>query len=290
MGRTALVIVPHADDAAAFCGGTLAKLAAAGWRVVIVRVTDDSKDSLHLSTSETIQRNHDELREAAEILGAAEVIDLGFETDTLGDASELELRESFVRLIRQHRPYAVFGFDPFGLYEGNLDHVATARAVEEAFWTACFDKHYPGHLAVGLEPFAVCERWYFARRLPEVTHYEDVTEFLERKIDAFCAHRTMVANLVNMTALQVDTWGRRVPLLETARAGDPRPFLAAGIEAQAEEHARAAGFAADRRAEAFRLVRFGRWERLFQETSEPLPGIEPGPERASLDRLPKDRS
>ncbi|GAB4482216.1 MAG: hypothetical protein Kow0088_25030 [Anaerolineales bacterium] len=43
---TALVISPHADDAAAFCGATLAKLAAQGWKIVLVRVTNDSKDSV----------------------------------------------------------------------------------------------------------------------------------------------------------------------------------------------------------------------------------------------------
>lgn len=31
---TALVFSPHADDAAAFCGGTLAKLAHHGWKIV----------------------------------------------------------------------------------------------------------------------------------------------------------------------------------------------------------------------------------------------------------------
>ncbi len=44
--KTAMVISPHADDAAAFCGGTLAKLALDGWNVVLVRVTDDRKDSV----------------------------------------------------------------------------------------------------------------------------------------------------------------------------------------------------------------------------------------------------
>ena len=37
--KTVLVISPHADDAAAFCGGTIASLVADGARVVLVRVT-----------------------------------------------------------------------------------------------------------------------------------------------------------------------------------------------------------------------------------------------------------
>lgn len=47
--KTALVISPHAEDAAAFCGGTLAKLTRQGWKVILVRVTDDRKDSVELT-------------------------------------------------------------------------------------------------------------------------------------------------------------------------------------------------------------------------------------------------
>jgi len=35
-----------------------------------------------------------------------------------------------------------------------------------------------------LAPHSVCERWYFARRLTEVTTVEDITETLDAKIDS----------------------------------------------------------------------------------------------------------
>ena len=66
--RTAMVISPHADDAAVFCGGTLALFAAEGWRVILARVTDDRFDSVGLPVEETIRRNAEELRQAAECL------------------------------------------------------------------------------------------------------------------------------------------------------------------------------------------------------------------------------
>ena len=47
MGRnTTMMIAPHADDAALFCGGTLAKLAREGRQIVLVRVTNDDRDFL----------------------------------------------------------------------------------------------------------------------------------------------------------------------------------------------------------------------------------------------------
>ena len=83
--KTAMVISPHADDAAAFCGATLAKFAEDGWKVILVRVTDDRKDSVGLSIDDTIEKNTQELHQAADILGITEIVELGFETDVLAD-------------------------------------------------------------------------------------------------------------------------------------------------------------------------------------------------------------
>ena len=179
--KTAMVISPHADDAAAFCGATLAKFADDGWKVILVRVTDDRKDSVGLSIEDTIEKNTQELHNAAKILGITEIIELGFETDILADIPLGKIRERFVYLFRKHQPYTVFTFDPDGLYENNQDHVRVAQAADEAFWVSCFDKHYPEHFAEGLEPFSVCERWYFARELPKITHFEEIAGTIEKK-------------------------------------------------------------------------------------------------------------
>ena len=284
MTRTALVISPHADDAAAFCGATLAKYSDEGWRVVLVRVTDDAKDSLGLTIEETKRRNAEEMREATRALGVTEIVELGFATDCLADVSLVALRERFVYLLRKHRPYAVFSFDPFGMYEGNMDHVRVAQAVEEAFWVACFDLHHPEHFAEGLAPFSVCERWYFGRDLPGANRAEDVTATVERKIEALCAHRTMMRNTINQFLLQAATWGRRVPPLEMARDGDIRPLMSIAIGEQARQVAEKFRLGEDRSAEEFRLVRFGDMEDLLQGMSEPIEGVTPGPRRPGLDQ------
>ncbi len=279
----AMVISPHADDAAAFCGGTLAKFAAQGWRVVFVRVTDDRKDSFGLTVEETIRRNRQELEQAAPILGVAEIVDLGFETDCLADVSEVALRERIVYLLRKHRPYAVFTFDPFAPYENNQDHLRVAQAVDEAFWVSCFDLHHPEHFAEGLRPFSVCERWYFARSLPQPNHVEDVSDYMEEKVEALCAHRTMMRHTMHQYRLQLETWGRRMPWLEESIEGDLRPLLALFLQEQANAVAKAFGLPEGRMAEAFRLVRFGDLEPLFQEFSVPIEGAEEAPQRPGLD-------
>lgn len=281
--HTALAICPHADDAAAFLGGTLTKLADEGWKTIIVRVTDDAKDSVGSTREATLARNTAELAVAARMMGVSETVELGFPTDCLGDVSEVSLRERMVYLFRKYRPYAVFTFDPFGLYEGNMDHIVTAQAVEEAFWVSCFDLHHPEHLAEGLKPFSVCERWYYGRNLPGRNYFIDITDQFERKIAALCAHDTMMRNLVNQLRLQAQTWGRRVPVLEEAFTGDLRPLLTQWMTLKGEAEAYAGGLPAGRLAESFRLVRFGGFEELMQRMSEPIPGAPLSVPRPGLD-------
>lgn len=281
---TALAILPHADDAAAFCGGALAKFAAEGFRVVLVRVTDDGKDSVGLSLEETARRNAEDFREAARRLGAAEVVELGYPTDGLADVSLVGLRERIVWLFRKHRPYAVFSFDPFGLHEDNRDHVRVAQAVYEALWVSAFDLHHPEHFKEpGLKPCSVCERWFFAREHIKANYVLDVTEHLPKKIDAFVAHRQMVKNMCQRFILQLETWGRRLPLLEDARDGDPRGLITAFLTEQAKAVAAEFGLPEGRLAEKYRLERFGDLEGLFQLFSQPIPGVDPGVKRPGLD-------
>jgi LmbE family N-acetylglucosaminyl deacetylase len=268
--KTAMMIAPHADDAAAFCGATLAKLSAHGWHVILVRVTDDQKDSIGFSVEETIKINTKEMHDAVQILGIQEIVELGFVTDSLADVPLGTLRERFVYLFRKHKPYAVFTFDPFGLYEGNQDHTRVALAVEEAFWVSCFDKHYPEHFIEVLEPFSVCERWYFARQLPEINHFEDVTETMEKKVAALCAHREMMKNTINQTRLQLKTFGKRMSMLDEAMDGDMSALLGMVMQNEGRAMAAKAGWEDGKFAEAFRKSRFGDMEDLFAALAEDL--------------------
>lgn len=89
-----LVICPHADDAAAFCGGQVIKFVDEGWRVVMVRVTNDETDSIGLSREEIICINTEQMHQAAKIMGIQEIVELGYVMDCLGDVSRVELREN----------------------------------------------------------------------------------------------------------------------------------------------------------------------------------------------------
>lgn len=260
-GQTVLVISPHADDAALFCGGTIRRMADLGARIVLLRVTDDRFDSVGLTEAATIAANARELREAAGVLGVDEIVELGWQTDSLADTSETALRERLIYHVRRVRPYAVFSFDPYGAYhEDNQDHLRVAQAMDETFWTAQFDKHHPEHFAQGLAPHGVYERWYFARRLTEVTTAIDISSTLNAKVAAALSHSTMMRHFAHQLVLQARTGGHRLPLAEAAAAGNLRellePMLVAGARATGARHGLEA-------AEEYRVIRFGGLERWF---------------------------
>jgi len=273
MNKLVLAVIPHADDAAAMCGGTLAKFADQGWKAVIARVTNDDKDSVRLPTlGETERVNAAQFQEAARILGASETVNLGFVTDVLADTPLTKIRERIIYLFRKYRPFAVMCFDPFAPFEPNQDHVRVAQAVEEAYWVSNFHLHHPEHLQEGLAPHAVCERWYYARTPFHANHVEDITDTIERKIDALCAHDEMLRNTLHQLQLQLRTWGRRVPRIDAAIQGDFKPLVAELVRADALSTAREFGLPDGRLAEVYRVNRFGAYEGFMQAESVALPG------------------
>ena len=273
-GRTILVLSPHADDAALFIGGTIAIWAEAGWRLVVARVTDDRYDSVGLSEAETIAISAVEFRRAMQILGVSETVELGMQTDVLADTSEVALREKIIRLIRTHKPYAIVTIDPYsGVGEDNQDHVVVAEATAEAVWTAMFDKHHPEHLAEGLDVHGVVEQWFFGRPVREVTDIVDITDTLDRKIEAALAHETPLRHIVQQLRMQARTAGYRVAALDDAQAGDLAPVIEGFIAEPARSLGAQYGLGA---AEAFRVERFGGSMEWLKATGERLQEEPPG--------------
>ncbi len=273
-GRVVLLVVAHADDVALFLGGTVAAWVDAGWRVVVVRATDDRWDSVDSDEASTATANGSEFEQAATVLGIHHIVELGYPTDTLGDVSTVALRERIIHAVRTFRPYALVSFDPYAMYgEDNLDHITVARAVDESFWTSQFDLHHPehfdevsAHTGEPLAPHGCFERWYFGRRVVDVTDVIDISATLDRKVAAGCCHRTMMRNFFNQLRLQADTGGWRLPAVEEALAtGDVSAVLTAMLRAGSEGLGATYGVGA---AEEFRVVTFGGMQRLLDSLGE----------------------
>jgi LmbE family N-acetylglucosaminyl deacetylase len=205
--KVALVSVAHADDLLLFCGGGVAALTEFGWKVTVVRATNDRWDSFGLSESETIEANTKEFNLAMAHLGISRVIELNLDTDQLGDYSEVSLRSKYIDIIRDVQPFLVITFDPDSyLYEDNEDHRKVAVSMAEAMWTSGFDKH-PGSASGGVKPFLPVARWYFGREVAKPTHQLDVTSYIDKLTAATSLHRTMLINMARQWWLKGRTAG-----------------------------------------------------------------------------------
>jgi LmbE family N-acetylglucosaminyl deacetylase len=205
--KVALVSVAHADDLLLFCGGGVAALTESGWKVTVVRATNDRWDSFSLSESETIEANTKEFNLAMSHLGISRVIELNLDTDRLGDYSEVTLRSMYIDIIRDVQPYLVITFDPDSyLFEDNEDHRKVAISMAEAMWTSGFDKH-PGSESGGIRPFLPVARWYFGREVAKPTHQLDVTSYIDKLTAATSLHRTMLVNMARQWWLKGRTAG-----------------------------------------------------------------------------------
>ncbi len=265
-GRVVLVIGAHADDPTLFCGGTIARWSSSGWRVVVVRVTDDRWDSVGVSETDTIVQSREQFEAAMACLGVTETEHWDLPTDTLGDASEVAVRERVIRAIRTRRPHTIVCHDPHsGVGEDNEDHWTVARAVAEAIWCAQFDKHHPEHFDDGLECHGVFEQWWYGRPPAFVTDAVDVTSVMDTAIAAACCHELALRNLVRQLRLQARTGGWRVPVLDEAQTGDLRPLVESLVRARAERVGARYGLGA---AEEFRVVRFGGMHDLLERFGE----------------------
>ena len=232
----------HADDVLLFCGGAITTLIKAGWKVTVVRATNDRWDSFNLDESSSIVANTQEFNSAMATLGVSKVIDLNLDTDRLGDFSEVTLRSKYIDLIRDVKPYLVITFDPDSyLYEDNEDHRKVAVSMAEAMWTSGFDKH-PGERPGKIEPFLPVARWYFGREVAMPTHILDVTLQIDELVAATSLHETMLVNMARQLWLKGQTAGISLDKFFTNVSTDVSFFSAMIVKKSRQKKAKSKNF------------------------------------------------
>jgi LmbE family N-acetylglucosaminyl deacetylase len=134
-GRTVLGVFAHPDDESLACGGTLARLADAGARVVLLCASRGRKGSVSdhaLVPDDDLGRvRAEELQAAAAVLGVAEVMIFDHPDGDLHWADEPQLLGEITDAIRRLQPHAVITFAEDGLY-WHLDHVGVHERTFDA--------------------------------------------------------------------------------------------------------------------------------------------------------------
>jgi LmbE family N-acetylglucosaminyl deacetylase len=212
-GRTILVVLAHPDDESLACGGTLARLADAGARLVLLCASRGERGSVSdrsLVANEDLGsvRSH-ELHEAARILGIAEVLIFAHPDGDLRWADVPQFHVEIVLAIQRHKPDGVITFAEDGLY-WHLDHIG----VHERTYTAVksfgpwapplyyvtmrhglmreiVDAAAANGLNVERQPFNV-EPDAFGDYAKPPGFLVDVRDWVPRKLEALRCHRTQI--------------------------------------------------------------------------------------------------
>ncbi len=140
----AMSIHAHPDDQEFTVGGTLAKWARAGSRIVTVCITSGGAGSNEWTPPDATREGlatlrEEEQRRACRVLGVAEVVFLGYEDGVLEPS--IALRRDLTRLIRRYQPEAVICGDPTVRFYGKSylnhpDHRAAGDSwTSPARWT-----------------------------------------------------------------------------------------------------------------------------------------------------------
>jgi LmbE family N-acetylglucosaminyl deacetylase len=156
--RTLCFIGAHPDDETSGVGSTLAYYAAAGVKVYYICATRGEAGMNNLNQlrgfKSLAELRSDELNSAANILGLAGVVHLGYRDsgmpgtddnkhpEALAVAPIDEVSERIVKIIRNLKPDVVVTHDPIGGYR-HPDHVAIHNATVKAFEVVADPSKYP---------------------------------------------------------------------------------------------------------------------------------------------------
>lgn len=218
-GKVLLTVQAHSDDIPLMAAGTVAKLVKEGYTGYLVRATnDDMGDAPGLGTpgsvGDHVLGNERDNAEVARVLGLKKVFDLNYPNHRMGDVPLNELQCRLIFLIRLLKVDTVVCWDPWAHDEENPDHVQIARGTEAACWMAGRKHDYPEQFEAGLEPHAVKEKYYYARR-PEITRVVDVSGVVDQMIDVNRANRAKGPAGTHGSQLRAELAkkGKKLPML-----------------------------------------------------------------------------
>jgi LmbE family N-acetylglucosaminyl deacetylase len=232
VSATTVFFHAHPDDEAIFTGGTIAKLAAAGHRVVIAVATGGELGGLHHPGADRdglafLRRA--ETERAAGLLGAAEVqyldyLDSGMPGDpaneapgSLWSADVAEVAARLAAILDDVKADHLVVYDEFGVY-GHPDHIAVHRAGILAaaetgivtLYESTVDREYLHFVETHLVEEAILAtdlglaRSHLGVPSVLVTTTVDVHDVLDAKRAAMAAHASQIPETTSALQLGLD--------------------------------------------------------------------------------------
>ncbi|CAN5579107.1 mycothiol conjugate amidase Mca [soil metagenome] len=191
-----LTVHAHPDDETIATGGTMARYAKSGHRVVCVTCTGGEHGEIVVPELDTAE-NHARLAEIRKVeleralahLGPIDHHWLGYIDSGMMGTPENEAAGSFwqadvdeatgrlVRLVRQTRPQVVVGYNDFGGY-GHPDHIRASLVAKLAFERAGDPDAYPEQLRDGLDPWQALKLY---ENVLDIARRQEFLDMIEAK-------------------------------------------------------------------------------------------------------------
>ena len=205
------MIVAHPDDIDFGSGGSVARWVAEGDTVDYCICTDGDAGGFDEAVGrvEMAELRRKEQRAAADVLGAGEIDWLGHPDGRLYVTHDL--RRDISRSIRRRRPDRVVIQSPTrnlrSTYGSHPDHIAAGEAAMCAVYPDARNPFaHPELLAdEGLEAWTVGET-YVANPGDGADLYLDVTDYMDRKVEALRAHESQTGHMTDL-AERMQMWG-----------------------------------------------------------------------------------
>lgn len=182
-----LAVGCHPDDLEIGCGGTLAKYARQGHKVVMCHVANGNLGHAVIMPEELRTMRTKEAEEAGRIIGASEVINIDV-GDLLVDSTNMETVKKVIDVIRQVEPDLIITHSP-------VDYMKDHLEVSKIVFDASFSSSVP-HLNTKNPAFGNIVPLYYMDTLAGVnflpTEYVDISETIEEKIKAVDCHQSQV--------------------------------------------------------------------------------------------------
>jgi LmbE family N-acetylglucosaminyl deacetylase len=256
----------HPDDEAISCGGTMAKAASEGHRVVLVVATRGENGEVtdeFLPPGEPLsERRTKETEAAARILGISRVAFLGYVDSGMMGTPENEVPGSFwqadlddaagrlAAILTEERADVLTIYDANGTY-GHPDHIqvhrvgvrAAALAGTERVYEATANRDHMAELMsqaekLGIDTSEIENEEFdfddFGTPGAQITTRVDVGAFLEQKRAAMAAHASQIAETSFFLAMPAEaftaTWGLEWFIRRGAPAGTEEAGLFDGLD------------------------------------------------------------
>ena len=218
---TLLLVHAHPDDEAISTGGAMMKAKADGHRVVLVTSTRGEAGEIHNMDEASVRPRLGEVRTkeleaAARILGVDRIEFLGYRDSGMVGTPDNDDPRSFhmaplveaaaklLAILREERPDVVVTYDSDGTY-GHPDHIKAHRVTNSALDVLEKEGWWARKVYYTAIPRSLMEK--FMEQVPEedrrndtiqiigtpdelVTTRIDVSEYVDKKRDAFAAHVT----------------------------------------------------------------------------------------------------